>query len=146
MRKFLHKEKVKRLRNEKPLRLRRTYRSYSDHTRLLVVYLRYGSTTDFTRLKRGWADISKLTGIIKMTCKAMVDAFHRRGNSPKRLFSTGRPVHPLPPDVLEYVRTSLYDDRFLSLAKRCALIQQKFGFYMPESRLKRTFKRFEIKY
>ena len=76
----------------------------------------------------------------------MVYAFHHRGNSPKRLFSPGRPVHSLPPDVLEYVRSSLYDDRFLSIAKRCAIIQKKFGFYMPESRLKRTFKRFEIKY
>ena len=62
-----------------------------------------------------WVDISRLTGIHKDTCLAITKAFHKKGN---RIESNGKPgphIQPLPPDVEEYLRASLHENRFLSL-------------------------------
>jgi len=76
----------------------------------------------------------------------MVCAFHERGNSYKRLYSTGRRPFDLPEEVEKYIRESLEENAFISLRKRCELIKEHFGFPIDHKRLIRVYKRFGIKY
>lgn len=74
----------------------------------------------------------------------MVYAFHKRGNSEKRLYSTGRPPNDMPEEVEKYIKEKLEDDAFLSSRKRCERIREKFGYVLTQSRLLRAYKRFGI--
>ena len=58
-------EQPRRLKLEKP---KRVYRTFKARHRLLVVQLRYGSITDYSRVKHRWFEIVKLTGIGSTTC------------------------------------------------------------------------------
>ena len=57
MRQYVRKCTVQKAKRQKKLRLKRVCKRYSETNRLLVVLLRYGSLTDFSRLRNGWADI-----------------------------------------------------------------------------------------
>ena len=48
---------------EKSIQIKRCYRLYKEHHRLLVVKLRYGSLTNFSEIKHSWVHIQRLTGI-----------------------------------------------------------------------------------
>ena len=121
---FLSKDRVQKQPPKlKIYRIKRVQRKYSDKYRQLVVFLRYGSLTDFSTLRLRWVDIARRTGIFADTCKEMVYGFHRRGNSAKRTYSTGRKPFTMPDDVSEYLRTSLLENRFLSITERCRIIQ-----------------------
>ena len=74
----------------------------------------------------------------------MVYAFHKRGNSEKRLYSTGRPPNDMPPEVEKYIKENLEEDAFLSSRKRCERIREKFGYVLTHARLQRAYKRFGI--
>ena len=55
LKQFLKKvPKEKRVRVKKPYVPKRVYRRYSDTQRLLVVGLRYGSLTDFSKIRLSW--------------------------------------------------------------------------------------------
>ena len=82
---FLQKDKFKKKAQPKRIGcVRRIKLSYSDKHRQLVVFLRYGSLTDFSELKLRWCDISRRTGLGASTCRQMVYQFHKRGNTVKR--------------------------------------------------------------
>ena len=117
-------------RPQRPVRVRkqaewwpkRMHRSYTASQRLTVVYLRYGSTTDFSRICHRWSEIRRLTGITDVTCICIVNAFHKNGNSALRRPGSGRRPIPIPVSVEQYLRDSLYQHRFLSLPQRCVLV------------------------
>ena len=62
-----------------------------------------------------WADISRLTGIHQETCRTITKAFHSKGNKIESSSKPGPHIQPLPPDVLEYLKASLHENKFLSL-------------------------------
>lgn len=143
---FVHKDRVPKLKQEKPIKLTRVYRLYKEKHRLLVVKLRYGSTSDYAQLRHGWAEIERITGIKADTARIIVAWYHANGNSAKPRPRRGRLPQRLPDDVTEYLRTSLHADRFLSLKHRCRLIKQKFNYTMHCVHLRRVYKRMGITY
>ena len=145
---YLHKEKPVTARIVKVDKPCKVYRRYADKHRLLVVLLRYGSVIDFTQPRRTYRMIEEWTGIRKRACQTIVQQFHRRGNDWRRRRTTpyGPKPHPLPPDVEEYIRSSLYENRFLSISERCQVIRERFGFPIARNRLQRTYGRMGIQY
>ena len=76
----------------------------------------------------------------------MLRRFHERGNDFRRTPVYRRQPDPLPDDVVDYLKSNLHADRFLSTRERCSIIQEKFDFYMTKRRLIKTFHRLGIKY
>ena len=61
--KFLKREKLQRVKKVKKFKLKRIKRTYSVNQRMTVVYLRYGSVSNFSNIERRWNEISRVTGI-----------------------------------------------------------------------------------
>ena len=146
LQRFLQKDRKEPIRVKQLMRMKRVKRSYTDSHRHYIVCLRYGSLTDFSHPQLSWAAISRITGVVQSTCRGMVLDFHIRGNSAKRRFSPGRTPNPLPDDVAQYIRHSLIENRFLSLRERCSEIFKKFAFHMRPERLRKTYRRMDIRF
>jgi transposase len=93
-----------------------------------------------------WTDIGKITSIKQDTCRKIVKAFHEKNNQIKSTSKRGRAPQPLPPDVKEYLRTSLNDNKFLSLRQRVKIIEHELGFPITLKRLWSSYRRMDIKY
>lgn len=64
MQSFLTKKKIVKPKKTTPIRyVTRIYRKFSDKHRRMVILLRYGSLTNFSKIRMGWTDIAKLTNI-----------------------------------------------------------------------------------
>ena len=111
------------------------------------MWLRYGSTTRFDKIKSRWRDIVKETGIGWTTCQQMVVQFHQRGNSPTpNRHRWGRKRREIPDDVEHFLRTSLHELRFLSLQARCDILKERFGYPMSKKHLAHTYRRMGVGY
>ena len=144
--KFLRRDvKAKRVKHKKII-LKRVKRTCSTKQKLYVIYLRYGSTNDYSKVLNRWTDISKITSIKQDTCRKIVKAFHEKNNQINSNSKRGRTVQPLPPDVSEYLKTSLLDNKFLSLRQRVKIIEHELGFPITLRRLWSSYHRMGIKY
>jgi transposase len=76
----------------------------------------------------------------------MVIRFHTNGNTAKYGQGGGRPRFILPEEVEQYIRASLYENRFTSLRYRCSKILQLFGYKIEARQLTRIYKRMGITY
>ena len=125
---FLKKERKVKAMKPKKIILRRVKRTYSKKQKLYVIYLRYGSNYDFGNIQMSWVEIGRLTGIHQSTCLAITKAFHQKGN---QIESSGKPgphIQPLPSDVIEYLKASLHENKFLSLRQRVQIIKEQLNF------------------
>ena len=143
---FLKKERKVKAVKPKKIILRRVKRTYSKKQKLYVIYLRYGSNFEFENIQMSWVDISRLTGIHSATCLAITKAFHQKGNRIESSSKPGPHIQPLPPDVLEYLKASLNENKFLSLRQRVQIIKQQLNFPISLKRLWLSYKRLGIKY
>ena len=81
-----------------------------------------------------------------MTCRAVYRSYYVNGQTPVKKLKTGRPPLPLPIEIVEYLRSSLFENRFLSLRERCRDVQNKFDFVLKFDRLRGFFRREGIVY
>ena len=112
------REKLQRVKKVKKFIPKRIKRSYSVNQRMTVVYLRYGSISNFTNIVRRWNEISRMTSISQDTSMKIVRAFHEKGNQMESKTRRGPKRQPVPSDVKEFLKGSLVTLKFLSLKKR----------------------------
>ena len=118
----------------KPIVLpRKVKRPLTTGQRMLIVQMRWQ--------KWSWKDIQKSIGIHANTCQAVYRTYYVNGETAVRKKPPGRPPHPLPEDVREYLLSSLTHNRFLSLRERVKDIQLRFGFYLNYDRLRKFYRR-----
>ena len=144
--KFLKREKLQRVKKVKKFKLKRIKRTYSVNQRMTVVYLRYGSVSNFTNIERRWNEISRVTGINQDTCMKIVQAFHEKDNQMESKTRRGPKVQPVPSDIEEYLKESLVTLKFLSLRKRQAILSTRFNFNITVKRLWRFYRRLGVRY
>ena len=111
--------------------MKRVKRTYSTKQKMYVIYLRYGLITEYSKIAHTWTEIGQITSIKPDTCQKIVKAFHKKNNKIESTTKRGKSIQPLPPDVTEYLRTSLEDNKFLSLRQRVKIIENKFDFPIP---------------
>ena len=116
-----------------------------------LVARRYGSLHDFSKVVARWCEISKATGMHRDTIRMAVLLYHKRGNRFFKCNSTnfamGRP-RTVPQDVeaLLTSKKTLYEMRFLSLARRTELIRREQGIELAPRTLATMYKRNGVKY
>ena len=112
LRRYLHKDSQPRQpAKPKPLVLPRTVRRpLTTGQRMLVVTMRWEGWS--------WKDIQKSIGVHANTCQSVFRQYYVNGETPVKKKPTGRPPHPIPEDIREYLLSSLTHNRFLSLRER----------------------------
>ena len=80
------------------------------------------------------------------SCSAVFRSYYANGETPVKKKSPGRPPHPVPDEIKEYLLSSLTDNRFLSLRERVRDIQLRFKFNMNYDRLRKFFRREGVSY
>ena len=113
---------------------------------MYVIYLRYGLITEYSKIAHTWTEIGQITSIKPDTCQKIVKAFHKKNNKIESTTKRGKSIQPLPPDVTEYLRTSLEDNKFLSLRQRVKIIENKFDFPITLKRLWASYRRLGVQY
>ena len=126
--------------------MKRVKRTYSTKQKMYVIYLRYGLITEYSKIAHTWTEIGQITSIKPDTCQKIVKAFHKKNNKIESTTKRGKSIQPLPPDVTEYLRTSLEDNKFLSLRQRVKIIENKFDFPITLKRLWASYRRLGVQY
>jgi hypothetical protein len=58
---------------------KRSYRKLTEHEKMLMVALRFGSLTDFSKKLNSWAQIGKTVGVTGVTATRIVTQFVKEG-------------------------------------------------------------------
>ena len=118
---------------------------------LNLVARRYGSLHDFSTVVARWCDISRATGVHQESCRRAVLLFHKRGNRFLKVnasnYPMGRP-RVMPPELERQLcsKETLYEMRFLSLARRVELIRREHGIVFGDRGLAKLYKRNGVRY